>query len=213
MENQAEVDSKPGFSNSNPGDFEFQDVNGDGEITVDGDAVITGNYIPDYTFGINGSVRYRWVDLSFIVQGVQGNEIFNLFRRYFYNIEGNMNNVHDAVNRWHSPQDIGDGMTNRANRFQTGGNFEMSTWHIEDGSYVCVRNITLGFNLPTPWIEQARMSRARLYLSVQNPFTFTDYLGYNPEVSSRPDYALSGGEDYGTYPLARTFTLGAILNF
>ena len=207
------ADTQPGFENSNPGDFAFRDVNGDGEITVDGDAVITGNYIPDYTVGFTGNVRFRNLDFSFVVQAVEGNEIFNLFRRYFYNIEGNMNNYQGAQDRWRSPQDIGDGMTNRANRFQTGGNFEMSTWHIEDGSYVRVRNITLGYTLPTAISERARLSRARLYVTAQNPFTFTDYIGYNPEVSSQPDNALAGGEDYGTYPLARTFTIGANITF
>ena len=144
---------------------------------------------------------------------MKGNEIFNLFRRYFYNIEGNMNNYQGAVDRWRSPQDTGDGMTNRANRFQTGGNFEMSTWHIEDGSFVRVRNITLGYTLPTAISERAKLSQARLYVTAQNPFTFTNYIGYNPEVSSQPDNALAGGEDYGTYPLARTLTIGANLTF
>ena len=213
LRDQEAADTQPGFSNSQPGDFAFRDVNGDGEITVDGDAVITGNYIPDYTAGFTGRVGFRNLDFSFVVQAVKGNEIFNLFRRYFYNIEGNMNNYQGALDRWRSPQDTGDGITNRANRFQTGGNFEMSTWHIEDGSFVRVRNITLGYTLPTAISERAKLSQARLYVTAQNPFTFTNYIGYNPEVSSQPDNALAGGEDYGTYPLARTLTIGANLTF
>ena len=79
------------------------------------------------------------------------------------------------------------GQTNRANRLQTGSNGQTSNWHLEDGTYMRVRNISLGYTFPTSMMEPLSVSNLRVYFSVQNPFTITDYLGYNPEVNSRPD--------------------------
>lgn len=76
-----------------------------------------------------------------------------------------------------------------------------------------IRNITLGYTFPRLLVQRAKISNLRAYVSVLNPFLFTDYIGYNPEVNSRPDNALNPGEDYGSYPLARTYTFGLNLSF
>ncbi len=174
---------------------------------------MTGSYYPKYTFGLTSGLTYGGFDLNVAVQGVQGNKILNLIRRYVYNMEGNGNLFRGALNRWQSADNTGDGLHNRANRLATGSNGEISTWHIEDGSYVRIRTITLGYALPTALSQRLRLSRARLYVTAQNPFTFAKYIGYNPEVNSRPDSALSSGEDYGTYPLPRTTSVGLNLSF
>ncbi|WP_332369254.1 SusC/RagA family TonB-linked outer membrane protein [Spirosoma telluris] len=213
FKNQAEIDAYPHTSTTRPGDFKFRDNNGDGKIDFNSDRAVTGSYFPKYTFGFNTSFAYRGFDLAVAVQGVQGHKILNLIRRYIYNMEGNGNLFRGALDRWQSADNPGNGLVNRANRLASGSNGEISTWHIEDGSYVRVRNITLGYSLPAGVLSRLHLSRARLYVTTQNPFTFTKYLGFNPEVNSRPDSALSSGEDYGTYPLARTTSVGLNLSF
>ena len=123
-----------------------------------------------------------------------------------------MNGTIAARNRWISEDQPGDGLTNRANRKQKGNNGRTSTWHLEDGSYLRLQNVALGYTLPSRISESFKVQRLRVYVSAQNLFTWTNYSGYNPEVSNRSS-ALTPGEDYGTYPLARTFMVGLNLTF
>jgi TonB-linked SusC/RagA family outer membrane protein len=211
--NQAELDANPKVPNARPGDLRFLDVNGDGRIDFATDRMIQGNYLPDYTIGATLNLEFKGFDLNAAVQGVYGHEILNLLRRFNYNQEGNMNLVRGALNRWVSESQPGDGQTNRANRLQTGSNGQTSNWHLEDASFTRIRNLTLGYTFPRTLMGKAKISNLRTYVTVQNPFTFTNYSGYNPEVNSRPDSALNPGEDYGTYPLARTYTFGVNLSF
>ena len=211
--NQTEIETYPSVGNARPGDLKFLDLDGDGVINFANDRAIQGNYMPDFTYGAVISMMFKGVDFSLSLQGVQGNEILHLFRRYVYNQEGNMNLMRGALNRWISEDQPGNGQTNRTNRLQTGSNGQTSNWHLEDGSYMRIRNITLGYSFSKEVLQRIYLSELRLYLAVQNPFTFTKYLGYNPEVSSRPDNALNPGEDYASYPLARTYTLGVNLSF
>ncbi|MFD1257983.1 TonB-dependent receptor [Mucilaginibacter terrae] len=194
-----------------PGDFKF--VNQDGNSVIDGnDKAVTGNYQPKFTYGYSGNFNYAWFDLSVAMQGTYGNKIANIYKRYIDNMEGNTNNMADALNRWVSEQNPGDGQTVRANRTAKGLNGQISTWHIEDGSYLRIRNITLGVTLPRKLTRSTGFSKIRLYTALQNPFTFTKYSGYNPEVDSR-DNPLTPGVDYGTYPIAKSYNLGVNLEF
>lgn len=211
--NQAEVDAYPSVGNARPGDLRFLDLDGDGVINFAKDRQIQGNYQPDFIYGASFNLDYKGLDFNLALQGAEGHKILHLFRRYIYNQEGNMNLMRGALNRWQSEANPGDGQTNRANRLQTGSNGQTSNWHLEDGSYMRIRNITLGYTFPKALMDQVRVSNLRVYFTVQNPFTFTDYLGYNPEVNARPDNALSAGEDYASYPLARTYSLGINLSF
>ncbi len=212
--NASEITVANGFpGNSKPGDRKFVDVDGNGVLSQDGDRKITGNYFPNYIFGFSTAVRYKGIDLSVAVQGVEGNEVFFLNNRYIYNSEGNFNNMTGVANRWKSADDTGDGQIFRANRNAKGNNAVPTDQYIQDGSYIRIRNITLGYSLPKAVIEKAHISRARLYVTVQNPVTFTKFKGYNPEINSRPGNALSSGEDYGTYPLSKTLSVGANLSF
>lgn len=213
FKNQAAIDAYPHTTTTRPGDFKFIDNNGDGKIDFSSDRAVTGSYFPKFTFGFTNNFAYRGFDLGVAVQGVQGHKILNLIRRYVYNLEGNGNLYRGSLDRWQSAENPGNGLVNRANRLASGSNGEISTWHIESGSYVRIRTITLGYTLPTALLQKVHLSRARLYVTTQNPFTFTKYLGYNPEVNSRPDSALSSGEDYGTYPLPRTTSVGINLSF
>ncbi len=206
--NEEELRAYPHFDNARPGDFKFVDVNGDGVLDVNTDRVAVGNYMPDFTYGFNGQVSWKGVDLSFAFQGVYGNEILNLNRRYLDNLEGNTNGTVASLNRWQSAANPGDGNTNRANRKQTGYNARTSTWHVEDGSYLRLQNLAIGYTLPKKWLSRLHIEKCRIYFSANNLATWTKYSGYNPEVSLRSSNALTPGEDYGTYPLAKTFMIG-----
>lgn len=219
--NQAEIDNsndpdinKRKYAHVNgakPGDFRFKDMDGNMEID-ENDRAITGNYMPDFTYGFSTELKYKWFDLSVALQGVQGNEIANIFRRYINNMEGGNNAQTDALDRWNSESDPGNGQVIRANRSATGMNGTTSTWHIEDGSYLRIKNITFGYTLPKQWLSNIGINHARVYFSTQNPFTFTKYSGYNPEVNMKGN-SLTPGIDYGTYPLAKSFVFGLNVTF
>jgi TonB-linked SusC/RagA family outer membrane protein len=203
----------PHFSDTRVGDVRFVDVDGDGVLDVDKDRTIVGNYMPDFTYGLSGSVSFKGVDLSFNFQGVYGNEILNLQQYHINNMEGSTNNMVESLNRWHSETEPGDGQTKRANRKATGNNQRISTWHIEDGSYLRLQNISLGYTLPQDLTRKIRIEKLRIYVSGQNLWTLTGYRGFNPEVNARPTVSTTPGEDFGTYPLAKIITTGINLTF
>lgn len=200
FKNQQELDSYPHLANAKVGDFRFVDVDGSGDIDLDKDRTVCGNYMPKFTYGFGGKLWYGGFDMDFNFQGVYGNKILNLNRRYIDNMEGNVNGTKVALDRWKSPENPGSGWVNRANRKQTGSNGRTSTWHLEGGSYLRLQNLALGYTLPRAFTQKFKVEKMRVYVSGQNLFTITDYSGYNPEVNARPSQNLTPGEDYGTYP-------------
>ena len=208
FKNQQELDSYPHLANAKVGDFRFVDVDGSGDIDLDKDRTICGNYMPKFTYGFGGKLWYGGFDMDFNFQGVYGNKILNLNRRYIDSMEGNVNGTKVALDRWKSPENPGSGWVNRANRKQTGSNGRTSTWHLEGGSYLRLQNLSLGYTLPSNFTQKFKVEKLRVYVSGQNLFTITNYSGYNPEVNARPSQNLTPGEDYGTYPLARTYMFG-----
>jgi len=209
---QADIDNTvakvPG---AKPGDFKFEDVNGDG--IIDGnDKTTTGNYMPKFTYGYSGQLQYKIFDLSIAAQGVYGNTIANIAQRHYNSTESYANNTTEALGRWVSPANTGNGFTPRANRSATGLNAQMSTYHLSGGSYFRIRDITFGVTMPDKFMKKVGIEGVRLYATAQNPFTFTTYNGYNPEVSV-DNNPLTPGIDYGSYPLAKMFLLGINLKF
>lgn len=197
-----------------PGDFRFKDINGDGEITPD-DRTVTGSYFPDFTWGVNNRFSYKGLDLSVLIQGIEGNEVLNLTSRHLKNGEANFNSYAVFNNRWRSPSDPGNGSIPRADR-QTGNhgnNNRPSSFQVEDGSFIRLRNVTLGYSIPTKKLFGTSIDKLRVYMTGTNLFTITDYLGYNPEVSNISTNSLTPGEDYGAYPLTKSFTMGINLTF
>ena len=211
FQSQAELDAYPHFSDSRPGDVKFADVNGDGKLTAD-DRTLIGNNQPDFIYGITNSFSFKGFDLSVVAQGVQGGQILNLSRRFYENLEGNANELTTVLGRWHSAQDPGDGKTPRANARSTGNNNQVSSRWVESASYFRIRNITLGYNLPRTVLQKIRVQTLRVFAGAQNAITISKYLAYNPEVSGY-EGPLTGGVDYGSYPLARTYTIGVNLGF
>jgi hypothetical protein len=187
-------------------------VNGDGTIDNTNDREITGNYMPKFTYGFSSQAQYKIIDLSLSIQGVYGNTIANINQRHMNSAEGFANNTTEVLERWRSEANPGNGRVARANRAHRGFNAVQSTYHLSDGSYLRVRDITLGVTLPSKMLAKAKITNLRCYVTAQNPITFTKYNSYNPEVSidSNP---LTPGVDYGSYPLARSFFFGLNLSF
>ncbi|MCM1451307.1 MAG: SusC/RagA family TonB-linked outer membrane protein [Clostridium sp.] len=204
--NQEELDSYPHFAETEVGDFRFVDVNGNGIIEADEDRAIVGNYMPDFYYGFSLNLGYKGFDLAANFQGVYGNEILNLERRYLLNNEASSNMMRESLERY--PY----GNLNRATRKSTGRNGACtSTFHLEDGSYLRLQNLSIGYTVPQSITKKLGINKLRVYLQGNNLFTWTKYSGYNPEVNKRADDALTPGEDYCSYPLSRSFSFG--LNF
>lgn len=215
-QNDAEIASAPFDTQApdpSPGDFRFKDVSGNGSIGPE-DRTVTGSYFPDLTWGVTNRFGYKGVDLSILVQGVEGNEILNLTSRHLKNGEANFNSYAVFNNRWRSESEPGNGQIPRADRAtgNHGNNNRPSSFQVEDGSFIRLRNITLGYTLPSKDLFGGSVEKLRIYLTGTNLFTDTDYLGYNPEVSNITG-SLTPGEDYGAFPLTKTIALGLNLNF
>ncbi|GAB2790466.1 TonB-dependent receptor [Rhabdobacter roseus] len=208
---QADLDASPRFADARPGDVKFADVNNDNVIDAN-DRTLIGNNQPDFIYGFNNTISFKGFDLSIAAQGVQGGQILNLSRRFIENLEGNQNQLSTVLDRWRSPDQPGNGVVPRANIRTTGNSNAISSRWIESASYFRIRNITLGYQVPRALSERIKIQNARVYAGVQNALTFTKYLGFNPEVSGY-EGALTGGVDYGSYPLARTYTIGLNLSF
>jgi hypothetical protein len=173
----------------------------------DQDRVIVGNYMPDFYYGASVNLGYRNFDLVANFQGVYGNEVLNLERRYLCSNSGSQNLTKEALNRY----PYGNG--SRANRKGSGNTTSCSsTYHLQDGSYFRLQNLSIGYNFPKRVLKNAKISDLRLYLQGTNLFTLTYYTGYNPETNKHSDDALRPGEGYWSYPLSRTFTVGLSFN-
>jgi TonB-linked SusC/RagA family outer membrane protein len=189
------------------GDAIFQDTNGDGSITAD-DRVVIGDPHPDYYGGLNNTWSWRGFDLRAFFQFSQGNDVWNAMREFSgdggYNYD---NKFADQLKRWQQPGDI----TNvpRASWDGASGAADESSAWLEDGSYVRLQEITLGYRLPARVAGVANLSEARIYVTGRNLKTWTDYSGYNPDVNSfGSNTNLSLGTDFYAYPLARSWAIG-----
>ncbi len=189
-----------------PGNIRYRDLNGDGAISA-ADQGIIGNPNPNYIFGINNTLKYKGFDLALFVQGVQGNQIYNISRLRLEGGAGGLNQYATYVDRWT--------LTNPSNRYQkalTGQRVNQSDIHIEDGSFVRFKNITLGYTLPAVG-KLAWLANSRIYVSANNFATLTRYSGYDPEVNTAGQSNLNLGVDNIGYPVAKSFIAGLQLNF
>ncbi|UOR03652.1 TonB-dependent receptor [Hymenobacter aerilatus] len=187
--------------NAKPGDLKFRDVNGDGKID-DNDRVYKGNAMPKLTYGLTLGGQWKGFDLSMFWQGVSGVELFNAYKFSTYNagLQG-YNLDRRVLNAWtpeNTNTDIPRLSTNDANQ-----NFSrVSDWYLENGSYLRLKNLSIGYTLPAALTDRVRTGASlRFYATVENLVTFTKYSGLDPEVGGI-------GLDQGTYPLPRTFTIG-----
>ncbi len=210
---EQEIADGPTDTQGNPsvGDIRWKDITGDGMITPD-DRTVIGDYHPDFQWGITNRFNWRNFDASIFFQGVEGREILNLTARHLKNGEANFNSYAILENRWRSPEEPGDGYHPKASRASEANNNRPSSYQVEDGSYIKLKNITLGYNFsPTALGDFA--SRIRVYMSVTNVAIWTDYIGLNPEVTTQGGNPLTPGQDYGSYPLSRAFQIGIDMTF
>lgn len=197
-----------------PGDLYFEDVNGDG-IVNDADKQVIGSPYPDFTYGFMLSASYKNLDLSASFNGSQGNSVVDAQDYYIKNMEGSGNNYSVVKNRYRSEAEPGDGHIYRASRGGTQSNStRLSDFYLQDGSFFRCTNITLGYSLNgLSFVKKAGLSGLRVYASVDNAFTITNYLGYNPEVDYNNGNNTTPGVDYGKYPLMRAYNLGVKFQF
>ena len=193
-----------------PGDIRFRDLNGDGVVN-DEDRTFLGNPFPDFTYGVTASVAYRGFDLGVILQGVSGNELFAAYEYYTLG-SGIFALEEDALGRWTGPGTSTDMPRLTVN--DPNQNTRISDRFVRDGSYLRVKNVTLGYTVPARLFESlgASVRKARLYVAGQNLLTFTDYDGFDPEIGER-NGVLDRGIDRGVYPQPRTFTVGVDVQF
>ena len=200
------------YDNVYMGDVKWKDVDGNGKITEDDREIIGSNY-PDFTFGFNTSFSWKGLTLSTTFDGQYGAEVINFSRYYIANQEGGVNTMKWGVDRYRDESNPGNGMVYRANRSAKNLNTKFSTYFVEDASFLRCTNITLGYNLSkNQLLNKLTISNIYVYGSVDNALMLTDYLGYNPDVDYNSGN-LAPGIDFGTYPLARTYSLGVKLSF
>ncbi len=198
LQTRAEADAYNAMygTSSNPGDFRFVDTNGDKRINSD-DRTNIGNGVPDWTFGLTFDFDWKAFDLSVFFQGVHGADVFDATYRQDV-ASGNYPTW--VLQRW-----TGEGTSNTVPTLGDSKNWVCSDMYIQDGSYLRLKNITLGYTLSPVLTHKLGINRLRIFARGENLFTWTKYWGFDPEIGSG---ATSLGVDYGVYPQARTYSIG-----
>lgn len=196
----------PQDNSPQPGDRRFKDVNNDGKID-NNDLDFTGNPNPDFIFGFTNNFSFKGFELNVLLNGSYGNDIYYQHSAAL-NLNGNVNNIELAKNRWRSAETPGSGNIPKAVFGFTTLSDVGSDFYVMDGSFLRLTNITLAYNIPKTLINKISLQNARVYVGGQNMFTVSKYPGYDPETGSGGNNPLVQGVDNGIYPMARAFTLG-----
>ncbi len=203
FQNEAELEQFPTRGGEVPGDLRFADLDGDGAITT-ADKTFLGSPIPDFTYGFGLGAEYRGFDLQVDFNGQSGNEIINakrMSRFATYNFET------IYLDRWTEP-----GSSTTEPRITNGGhNYQFSERFVQDGSFLRLRTVQIGYTLPANLLDKINFNNLRIYFNGTNLVTWTDYTGYTPEISS--GNVLDVGIDRGVFPIAKTYTFGVDLRF
>jgi hypothetical protein len=208
FQNQAQIDAHINGDgnllqpNAAPGDIKYIDFNNDG-ILDDEDRTIIGDPTPTWTYGFNLSLAYKGFDLLVFGQGVWGNEIYNVTRRFDLPMA---NYEASALGRW-----TGEGTSTDYPRLVMGdpnGNFNRSSdFFVQNGAFFRIKTLQLGYNIPQNVLSKVGIANAKFYVSGNNMFTFTDYKGFDPEIG------VGSGVDRGIYPQARFYLIGTNITF
>ncbi|HRG39935.1 MAG TPA: TonB-dependent receptor [Saprospiraceae bacterium] len=219
FQSMEEIESSPyQTKDTRPGDVKFVDINGD-NIIDDKDRSHAGNPFPEFTYGMQLGVNYKNFDLSAMLQGVQGNDVYFLYGNFAYETQSRgFNSYADILNRW-TPTNT-DTNIPKVSLDDRNGNRRASTRFLYDGSYMRIRNISLGYNLKSV-LKWDQISAMRVYFTVQNAFTFTKYPGLDPEIQANANDTrglglssdLAVGIDWGTVPAPRTYVAGIKIDF
>jgi len=206
FQNQADVDKHATQNNAQAGDIRFVDIDGNGKIDSS-DRTKIGDPFPDFTLGWNFALDVYDFDLSVFTYASVGNDIYRGYERGL----NYTNKFASVLNRWK-----GEGTSTTEPRYSfidANDNSRVSDRYVEDGSYVKIKNIQLGYNFPSSTYSKLGLSSLRVYAQAKNAFTFTDYTGYDPEISNGGGPVLDTGVDRGTYPSPRIISLGLNLKF
>ncbi len=191
-----------------PGVVKYKDIDGDGEITSN-DRTVIGNGTPKWYGGITNTFSYKGIDLSFMFQFNYGNDVYNATRMYAsQTLDQRANMMSEIADRW-TP-------TNASNRVPRQDGYvknELYSRFIEDGSFLRMKSLTLGYTLPQHVTRKFWVSKLRIYVSGQNLFVVTGYSGYDPEVSMRASSPMTPSLDWGAYPRSKVYTVGLDLTF
>jgi hypothetical protein len=197
-----------------PGDFMYKDISGpdgvpDGEVTAQYDRVFIGNPWPKMTYALNVSAVYNNIfDFSIQLQGVQGVDIFNASKAYSRNFFGDNNTTTAIYEAW-TPDHHTKNPRNIAS--DPNGNWgKPSSYFVEDGSYLKLRNVQIGASLPKSLLDKVKINKLRIYVNANNLLTITRYSGLDPEVAGSNT---NRGVDYGYYPQVRTYSAGVEIQF
>ena len=208
-----------------PGRLKFKDLDGNGNID-DADRTIIGVAQPDFFGGLNQQFSYKDFDLSIFLNFQGGNDVINANRLEFTNAyTPNSNNLAIMNDRWRNINEQGQVVTDPSELAKINANakiwtpstssnsFTLHSWAVEDGSFIRLNNVTLGYNFPKSMIQKIKVQRLRLYVTGNNLAVFTNYSGYDPEVSTRRSTPVTPGVDYSAYPRSRTYIAGVNLTF
>lgn len=207
FQNQADVAAHPSQialgANASPGDIRYVDINGDGVLNAN-DRTNVGDPIPDVTMGLNLNLKYKNFDFVVYTFASIGNDMIRNYERTLTDV----NRLNYTLDRW-----TGEGTSNSVPRVTTAAtaNNVFSNYFVEDASYVRIQNVQLGYTLNPTISEKIGITKARVYVGVNNLYTFTEYNGYDPGASTGEP--IGGGIDYGFYPIPRTYLLGLNVNF
>ncbi|OUJ75150.1 SusC/RagA family TonB-linked outer membrane protein [Hymenobacter crusticola] len=198
--------------NRESGDAEYEDVNGDGQLSV-ADRKLVGNAWPNYFGGVTNSVTYKGFDFNFLLNFEQGAKIMNMNRFFLVHggTQSNIGYLREQLDRWQKPGDVTTipRLTTVASSNNYGGVVQnLSDRYLEDGSFLRLRTLTLGYTLPKPAIAKAHLNSLRVYVQAANLFTITPYSGLDPEVNSQSGVSNTKNFDWATVPQPRTFQLG-----
>ena len=215
IKDDAEAAAAPKFgSYTRAGVFKFRDVNGDGVITA-ADKTIIGNPHPDFTYGFNINLGYKNWDFAMFGQGVYGNEIFNYLKYWtdFNTFQGNRS--HDMLyNSWKKQGDVA--LLPRLNS-QDGTSQQISSYFVEDGSYMRIKNLQLTYTFPVAILSKIKLSSAQIYVQGQNLVTITKYKGLDPDINLRTsgndNQDIHMGIDEGAFPVAKSYNVGVRVGF
>ncbi|RXK83235.1 SusC/RagA family TonB-linked outer membrane protein [Filimonas effusa] len=192
------------------GDQRYKDLDGN-KILDDKDVKMIGNPNPKFTGGLNNTFQYKEFDLSIFLYGSYGAKVYNATRMLTERMSNQWSNQLTTVLDRYTADNTGSDMP-RFNKWSN-YNLRVSDRYIEDGSFLRIQTVSLGYNLPAAWVTRAKLSSARVYVSCQNLYTFTGYSGYNPDLGSINNNVLLMNIDQGRYPIPRTVTIGANIEF
>ncbi|MEY4867862.1 MAG: hypothetical protein RIT36_761 [Bacteroidota bacterium] len=205
FQSQADVAKHASQPGAQAGDIRFVDINGDGKIDGD-DRTDIGNPFPEFTIGWNLSLEYKGFDFNSFVYASVGNEVYRAYERNL----AMTNKFRSVLGRWTGSGSTSDATNPRYTFIDANNNTRVSDRYVEDGSFIKIKNLQLGYNFSSAALRKANISKLRIYAQARNAFTFTKYTGFDPEISGG---IFDTGIDRGAYPQARSFAIGLDLKF